>query len=826
MPFGIKNAPAHFPRMMDTIFQEEILEGWMVVYADDIITYSETWEDHLQYIERVLSKCTPINQKISLKKCNVGQQKLLALGNKVSGLSLEIDQNKVAAVMQNPVPKRIKDMQYLLQFASYYRNHIKNFGKITSSLYKLCSKDVVFEITKERRYSYERIKYELTNAHGEQREGVICYISRQLKDSEARYGATQTECPCLVYIIEKLHYYLEGAAFQVYTDCTALKSLLNMKTTNRHMLRWQIAIQEYRGNMTIIYKEGKSHTNADGLSRWPLDNVKSNPAYDPEVSAKIPIHFMEVDRKKNFRFSEWAPESGTLDSGNTDSEGTETPILGISSSELHNEFFSAVLKSYAKHKQCGILLQLLQQKYRSPELEAQLEEPWLRAYKDNKFFLIDGLLYHREKHTSALTVVDRDHISLILQECHDCPYMGHMSEDRTKERVASTAWWPKWEQELSEYINTCERCQKANRKHGKKYGLLQHIEEPKHPWETINMDWVTGLVPGGKENYNACLIIVDRFSKSMRCLPCHKEDTAMDTALLFWNNIISTCGVPKIIISDRDPKFTSEFWTNLYDMLGTKLAFSTAYHPQTDGLAERMIQTMEDILRRFCAYGMEYKDHEGYTHDWVTLLPAVQLAYNTKESSDHPPTAKDFHDMWKRACDTSSKLIAEAKEYNKQRWDKTHMEPDFKEGDQVLVSTLIFNNLKLPKKMRDSFVGPFTVIKLIGKNAVEVKLTEEFSRKHPVFSVSLVKPYFQTEEAKFTSRRKNPTTPEIVEVEYSPGPVSKSIRARRIRLNGNDQRQYLVRFKNQTADKDKWLAEDAIPNGKLHLRRFRASGRT
>ncbi|MBW0492317.1 hypothetical protein O181_032032 [Austropuccinia psidii MF-1] len=97
----------------------------------------------------------------------------------------------------------------------------------------------------------------------------------------------------------------------------------------------------------------------------------------------------------------------------------------------------------------------------------------------------------------------------------------------------------------------------------------------------------------------------------------------MDTALLLWNNIISTCGVPNIIISDRDPKFTSEFWTKWYYMLGTKLAFSTAYHSQTDGLAERMIQTMENILRRFCSYGIEYNDHEGYTHDWVTLLPAV-----------------------------------------------------------------------------------------------------------------------------------------------------------------------------------------------------------
>ncbi|MBW0525727.1 hypothetical protein O181_065442 [Austropuccinia psidii MF-1] len=308
----------------------------------------------------------------------------------------------------------------------------------------------------------------------------------------------------------------------------------------------------------------------------------------------------------------------------------------------------------------------------------------------------------------------------------------------------------------------------------------------------------------------------------MRFLPFHKEDTAMDTALLFWNNIISTCGVPKIIISDRDPKFTSEFFTNLYDMLVIKLAFSAAYHPQTDGLAERMIQTMEDILRRFCAYCMEYKDHEGYTHDWVTLLPAVQLAYNTSqhyttgktpalvEKGWNPllpvdnleknlltiqPTAKDFHDMWKRACDTAARCIAEAKEYNKQRWDKTHMEPDFKEGDQV-------------------------------KNALEVKLTEEFSRKHPVFPVSLVKPYFQTEEDKFPSRKKNPTPPKIVEVEKSSGPLKRIIKARKIRLNGKDQRQYLVRFKNQTADKDKWLAEGAIQDGNLHLSRFRASRTT
>ncbi|MBW0552878.1 hypothetical protein O181_092593 [Austropuccinia psidii MF-1] len=129
------------------------------------------------------------------------------------------------------------------------------------------------------------------------------------------------------------------------------------------------------------------------------------------------------------------------------------------------------------------------------------------------------------------------------------------------------------------------------------------------------------------------------------------------------------------------------------------------------------------------------------------------------------------------------------------------MEPEFKEGNQALVYTLNFNSLKGPKKMRYSFETP--------------SLSSEF-----------IKPYFQTEEDKFPSRKKKTTPPEIVEVEDSPGPVEKIIQARKIRLNGKYQRQYLVRLKNQTADKDKWLAEDAIPDWNLHLRRFRASRRT
>ncbi|MBW0471422.1 hypothetical protein O181_011137 [Austropuccinia psidii MF-1] len=136
------------------------------------------------------------------------------------------------------------------------------------------------------------------------------------------------------------------------------------------------------------------------------------------------------------------------------------------------------------------------------------------------------------------------------------------------------------------------------------------------------MNWVTGSFPGGKEQFNNFLVIIDRYIKSFRCLALYKQETA----LLFCNNIIATGGVPKIIISDREPKFTLEFWTNLYDILGTKLSFFTAYHPQKDGLAGGLSQTLEEIIRRFCAYDMKYKGHGGYTHDLAKLLPEPPLA--------------------------------------------------------------------------------------------------------------------------------------------------------------------------------------------------------
>ncbi|MBW0480281.1 hypothetical protein O181_019996 [Austropuccinia psidii MF-1] len=202
-----------------------------------------------------------------------------------------------------------------------------------------------------------------------------------------------------------------------------------------------------------------------------------------------------------------------------------------------------------------------------------------------------------------------------------------LCQERTREKVKTCIWWLMWKKDIAEYCKTCDRCQKENKFTGKRLGSMIEIEEPGRPWETVHMDWVNGLPPGGDRSYNACVGIIDSFSKNQNFYTCQKDDTGMDTALLIWNRVVSLTGIFTKIISNRDPKFTSALCMNLHQLFGTKLFFSTAYCPQTGGLAERMIQTLEEMVRGVCAYGLEFKDCDGLINYLCTLLPQLELAY-------------------------------------------------------------------------------------------------------------------------------------------------------------------------------------------------------
>ncbi|MBW0529070.1 hypothetical protein O181_068785 [Austropuccinia psidii MF-1] len=214
MPFGIKCAPSHFKRIMNEIFPEELSEGWLVIYIDDIIVCSKTWEEHLTRLSRGLTIIQSVSMKISLKKCHFVFKELKALGHVVSDLSLGIDKNKVAAVLLKPIAQNKKEIQSFLGFSGYYRQHIKYFESIERPLYKLCDKDTVFEMTFDRVKAFESLRQALPTAplllmpdfklpfklyidasgdglgaalyqvqiiNDKPVEGPICFISRQIK---------------------------------------------------------------------------------------------------------------------------------------------------------------------------------------------------------------------------------------------------------------------------------------------------------------------------------------------------------------------------------------------------------------------------------------------------------------------------------------------------------------------------------------------------------------------------------------------------------------------------------------------------------------------
>ncbi|MBW0558575.1 hypothetical protein O181_098290 [Austropuccinia psidii MF-1] len=328
------------------------------------------------------------------------------------------------------------------------------------------------------------------------------------------------------------------------------------------------------------------------------------------------------------------------------------------------------------------------------------------------------------------------------------------------------------------------------------------IQEPRRPWGVVHMDWVTGLPPGGDRSYNSCLVIVDRFSNTPILLQCHKDGTAIDTALLIWNRVISWTGIFTNIMSDRDPKFTSSVWTNLHQLFGTKLFFSTAYHPQTDGLAERMIQTLEDMVRRFSPE-LAYKTS---IHASTNQTPAIlEKRWNPKLPQDFlrkhlveiHPTAASFKGMLEKTRKHAMRCMEDSFAYAKDKWDKSHATPDFKVGDLVLVSTTNFNNIKGCKKLKDSFAGPFVIKALCGENSVEVELSEELGNKHPTFPVSLIKPYKSSDAEKLPSRNK---VPQVIPPIESSGikKITKVLKERKLRTN--KVREYLIRYSDPACE--------------------------
>ena len=211
----------------------------------------------------------------------------------------------------------------------------------------------------------------------------------------------------------------------------------------------------------------------------------------------------------------------------------------------------------------------------------------------------------------------------LLADAHRAKYTIHPGNTKMYQDLKRQFWWSGMKRDIAQFVANCQICQQVKAEHQRPAGLLQPLPIPEWKWDNITMDFVIGL-PRTRSKKNGVWVIVDRLTKSAHFLAMKTTDSMNSLAKLYIQEIVRLHGIPVFIVSDRDPKFTSQFWQSLQRALGTQLNFSTAFHPQTDGQSERVIQILEDMLRA-CVL-----DFGG---NWADYLPLAEFAYNNSYQS-------------------------------------------------------------------------------------------------------------------------------------------------------------------------------------------------
>src|SRR4051812_36700374 len=438
----------------------------------------------------------------------------------------------------------------------------------------------------------------------------------------------------------------------------------------------------------------------------------------------------------------------------------------------------------------------------------------------------NGLHYHEQQ------IYVPDHASLrqdILYDHHDSPCAGDLGQARTLELVRRQFYWPTLIKDAKEFVNSCEECQRNKLSHQKAAGMLQPLLIPDRKWDVVTMDFITQLPPT-KNGHDAIFVVVDKLSKTIKAIPTVTTVTAPKVADLFFQHVFWHFGLPSIIISDRNARFTGKFWQTLWAKLGTKLAMSTAFHPQTDGQTERANQVLEQVLRNYTTYEQD---------NWDELLPFAEFAYNNSvnTSTEFSPFKILFGqdvNTWSTVIHTTNNPEATTKTENiadiiekvkdnleKTRtsqvtqYDKHHHDVQFSVGDQVLLSTKNLNLASLAlapsRKFLPRFVGPFVITSKISPVAYKLDLPATM-RIHPTFHISLLKPY----TASNTFPRPLPPPPDVIDdvEEYE---VERII-AEQKRYNRSE---FLVKWMGYPDSDNTWEPIQNLDNTREALEHFR-----
>lgn len=734
LPFGLRNAPSTFQRMIDHM--KAGLPGVsMLAYLDDLIVYSDTYDDHIEDLNKVFKRLRQFRLRINRSKCTFAGTEVKYLGHIINAEGIQPDSDKVAAIQKMREPKNVKELLSFVQTCSWFRRFIPNFANVARPLTNLTKKDTPWIWEEEQASSFSTLKKMLisppilqqadpdgtyilrTDAsayalgacllQGEspETERPVEYASRLLTEAERNYSTIEREALAVVWSINKFRGYLDGAKVVVRSDHQPLRWLLTLKSPTGRLARWALALQSF--NLTIEYTPGRQNAVADALSR-PYQN-------EPTVDVRS-VTIIDLPTKTSAEIREAQVADPDL-----------RPIL---------------------------------ESFQNP---GSME---CTRWSERGYLTMNGILYRyspEQEGEDAQLVVPKSCIPDILHHYHDSEYAGHYGIERTIQRIAANYYWTGMRRQITDHVKKCLECQRFKVSNLKPAGLMQTPIQNQR-FEVLSVD-LFGPLPETPTGERWVFIVEDVATRWVELFAL-KSATAEACARCLIDEVILRYGTPRRVISDNGTQFVSAIMQLVAHCLGFKQSLTPLYHPEANPV-ERKNRDLKVQLAIFT------KDNHP---SWKDKLPSIRYAMNSarNEATGFTAAYLCFGREMRSPCEVQHDLrsiveketfvpqitpylrtLAETlisvreKHELRQNQNKTHVDkhrrmgPVYKPGDKVLVNlhALSKSSQSYTSKFAPLRDGPYVVLKEVSPTTYSIAAA--YGSKEPVgtYHSSMLTPY-------------------------------------------------------------------------------------